>query len=71
MKAGSRARLFWAGWQVPQVLPFPLNVSLKKISLPLETRSLGGDDGASQEESADSAPTRAHNTAREGPLPYH
>src|SRR5438552_3512483 len=34
MKAGSMVKLFSAGWQVPQVRPFPPNVSLKNRSLP-------------------------------------
>jgi hypothetical protein len=62
MNAGSRVKLFWAGWQVPQVRPFPLNVSLKKISLPLETRSLGRDGGALHAESVDNSPTTPHRT---------
>src|SRR5918999_6258507 len=37
IKAGSMVRLFSAGWHVPQVLPLPLKVSLKKSSLPLAT----------------------------------
>ena len=34
MYSGSMVKLFWAGWQVPQVLPFPLKVSLKNRSAP-------------------------------------
>src|SRR5918996_331486 len=46
INAGSMVKLFSARWQVPHVLPFPLNVSLKKRSLPFATRgspvSFGG-----------------------------
>ena len=40
IKFGSMVRLFSRGWQVPQVRPFPLNVSLKKRSSPLAIRNL-------------------------------
>ncbi|MGH7273547.1 MAG: hypothetical protein ACREIQ_03695 [Nitrospiria bacterium] len=45
MKEGSRVKLFSLGWQVPQVLPLPLNVSLKKIFFPFVMSSLSELDG--------------------------
>ena len=38
MNAGSRVKLFSTGWQVPQVLPLPLKVSLKNRSSPRAMR---------------------------------
>jgi hypothetical protein len=38
-------KLFSAGWHVPQVLPLPLNVSLKKMRLPLAINSACGSGG--------------------------
>ena len=56
IKAGSIVKLFSAGWHVPQVLPLPLNVSLKKRNLPFSINaacgSIGEGGGLEQEKNA-------------------
>jgi hypothetical protein len=64
MKAGVSVKLSSARWHVPQVLPLPANVSLKKSALPRSTAVGSGSGRGQPSTAARQATSLAEITAR-------